>query len=266
MFSIICVYRDKKILENFLLKSLKNQTVNYELILIDNTKQCWASAAKALNYGGRQAKEKYLMFVHYDIDLCSNTWLEDAEKILDSLPNLGISGIAGARKPIHFWREEIITNIKHGSPPKIAGDVRLQKPERVQTLDENLVIIPKKVFNNLSFDEKTCDDWHLYAVDYCLSIKKLGFEVYVIPMFAYHWSAGIPNKNFFPIMFSRIIFSLGWLSKSYYRILKKILKKHKNSYKYIATTAAVWNTSSHLVLQKIKYLFKKPVQLLLRKF
>jgi hypothetical protein len=37
MISVVCVYNDKEILKKYLLKSLKNQSVEYELILIDNT-------------------------------------------------------------------------------------------------------------------------------------------------------------------------------------------------------------------------------------
>ncbi len=73
MFSIISVYHNKETLEEDLLKGLKNQTTNYELILIDNTKGQFKSAARALNYGAKQIKSqsKYIMFVHQDVDLCS---------------------------------------------------------------------------------------------------------------------------------------------------------------------------------------------------
>lgn len=79
MISIVCVYNDEKILNDFLLKSLKAQTVEYELIKIDNTQNRFKSAAEALNYGGKKAKGEYIMLVHQDVDLSSDTWLKNEE-------------------------------------------------------------------------------------------------------------------------------------------------------------------------------------------
>ena len=123
MISIVCVYNNKEILESYLLESVKNQTAKFEFIGIDNTKEQFKSAAKALNYGGRQAKGKYLMFVHQDVDLSTNTWLEEVVKILDEIPNLGIAGVAGKYKN----EAGVITNIKHGNPPKFAGKIQFEK-------------------------------------------------------------------------------------------------------------------------------------------
>lgn len=220
MISVVCVYNNKEILEDYLLKSLKNQTVEYELILIDNIDRTFKSATEALNCGGRKAKSDYIMFVHQDVDLFSNTWFEEVEKILDKLPNLGIAGVAGKSKN----KEGVITNIKHDSPPRFAGKIQFEKPTKVQTVDECLIIIPKSIFTKLQFDENTCNDWHLYAVDYCLSVQKIGFNSYVIPMFIYHKSPGYS------------------MSEQYYKTLKKILKKYKNYYAMVYTTMGNWST------------------------
>jgi len=248
MISVVCVYNKKEILENYLLKSLKNQTTGFELILLDNRQRKFKSAAEAFNYGGEKAKGNYIMFVHQDIDLCSNSWLEEAEKFMDKLPNLGIAGIAGASE------EGIITNIKHGIPSSPAGDIYITTPKEVQTLDECLIIIPKSIFNLLKFDEKVCNDWHLYAVDYCLSIKNLGYHVFVLPMYAYHLSSGLPPKSKL-----RKMVDLGPLPKSYYKTLRKVAKKHKSHFRKIYTTCGNWNTLLPLALQRIgifKLLFK----------
>ena len=68
MFSIICVYNNKKILDEMLLRSLSTQTKEFELILLDNYQNKFKSATEALNFGGKLAKNDYLMFVHQDID------------------------------------------------------------------------------------------------------------------------------------------------------------------------------------------------------
>jgi GT2 family glycosyltransferase len=243
MISVICVYNNKKILENCLLKSIKNQTTKVELILLDNRKGRFKSAAEALNYGGKQAKGKYLMFVHQDMILNSRLWIEKVERMLGKLPNFGVVGVAGKCKNAKV----AITNITHGIPKQAAGEIHIKKPEKVQTVDECLIIISKTVFNILQFDEKVCSDWHLYAVDYCLSVKKLGFDSYVIPIFAYHKSLGHS------------------MSKKYFIILKKILKKHKNCYKMIYTTVGNWSTAYPVCISRVYFWSRKRVGRLLRK-
>ena len=255
MISIVCVYNNEKILNDALLKSLKNQTANYELIALDNTEGKFKSAAEALNHGGKQTNGKYIVFVHQDVELSSNSWLADAEKWLDLTDNLGIAGVAGM-SDIGGSNEERGRNIiKHGNPATewVWGNP-IRKPTSVQTLDECLVIIPKSVFNVLQFDEITCDAWHLYTVDYCLSAKEMGFEVYAIPMNIYHLSAGVANQSCW-----QVILRLGPLPSGYYKTLKKLLNKHKSSLKEIYTTCGNWDTSYPLIFQRVWYFMKEPI-------
>ncbi len=222
MISIICVFNNKGSLDEFLLDSLKDQTTEYELILLDNTNKQFSNAAEALNYGGRKAAGDYLMFVHQDIDLIKDDWLEDAEKILDSIDNLGIAGVAGfpdvKKNPV------ILSNIKDGIPPKSIG-TGITQPKKVQTVDECLFFVPKSVFDKIQLDSDTCSDWHLYAVDYCLSILKLGLSVFVVPCFVHHASR---SDSF---------------SKQYYSTLNELAKKHKDRFDKIFTTCGVWQTN-----------------------
>lgn len=256
MISVVCVYNNYENLRGNLLKSLENQTSKYEPILLDNSQGQFQSAAEALNWGGGKAKEKYIMFVHQDVMLGSHSWLEEVEKVLDKLPNLGIAGVVGKAEN----KKGVITNIKHGTPAKLAGELQIKNPTKVQTLDECLVMIPNSVFSVLWFDEKTCDDWHLYVVDYCLSCKRLGFDVYVIPMFIYHKSDGIFTKSRV-----QILKSLGFFPESYYLTLEMLLKKHRNQYKRVYTTCGDWSTSHPIILQRIRILANHGLKLLLRK-
>lgn len=226
MISIVCVYNNKDIIETYLLKSLNTQSHNYELILIDNTPNKFSSAAEALNLGGKKATGQYIMFVHQDFQLDSDDWLDEAEKIIKKQDNLGVAGVAGRSG------RDFISNIKTGYPPKFAGTVQVKEPKRVQTLDECLFIIPKEIFNKIRFDEITCDNWHLYATDYCLSVQNEGYDVFVIPMGGYHAS---PGYSFTP--------------EGYYSTLKKLIKKHKANYKWIYTTTGSWNTILPLNIQ-----------------
>jgi hypothetical protein len=228
-FSIVCVYNNEEILNNYLIKSLRRQTAKFELIALNNTQGRFKSAAEALNYGGRKAKGEYIMFVHQDVDLCFSMWLEEAKKYLDQLPNLGVAGVAGRSRDA----KGVITNIKHGFPPRPAGEIKIQEPVKVQTVDDCLVIIPNSVFNILKFDEDTCNKWDLYVTDYCLNVQRFGFNVYVIPMYIHH---GSPGYRF--------------LSKpeEYYSILAKLSIKHRRCYRQIYTTMGIWDTSFLSVL------------------
>ncbi len=226
MISIICAFNNKKTLDDHLLNSLKNQTKNYELTLIDNTQGKFKSAAEALNHGGNKSKGKYLMFIHQDYELNSAKWLEEVVRTLDAIENLGIAGVAG--KNDYY----LISKIKTGVPPELPGHVPFEEPLKVQTLDECLIIIPKAVFQRIKFDEITCDNWHLYATDYCLSVKEAGLDAYVIPMGGYHVSPGYSFSE-----------------KEYYSTLEKLVKKHKDNYKWIYTTTGSWSTVYPLFLQ-----------------
>lgn len=242
VISIICVYDNEKILKDYLIKHLESQNEKYELILLDNTSKKFHSAAKALNYGGNKAKNEYLMFIHQDFGLTDDAWLKEAENFIINLENMGIAGIAGISEE-KGWT---VTNIKEGIPPKFISPERIKKPTKVQTLDECLFIIPQKIFKILKFDEEVCDDWHLYAVDYCLSVKNLGYEAYVIPLSGHHKSQG--NS----------------LSKEYYSTLRKLLKKHSN-YDIIRTTMGNWTSRYPLMLQKYFYLIKNKAWTLLKR-
>lgn len=230
MISIICVYNNKEILNKFLLKSLEHQSVEYELILIDNTKKRFKSAAEALNTGGIKACGEYLIFTHQDVDLISNEWLKKTENILNSLEKLGIAGVAGKPKN----KKGVMTNIMDGTPPTAAGGIEIQKPEIVETLDECLFIIPNGIFKEHKFDEVVCDDWHLYAVDYSLSLKELGLYAYVLPIKLHHGSKAFSfNEN-------------------YYITLKKLLNKYKNSETWVCTSMGNWNTKIPIIIQKTR--------------
>jgi SAM-dependent methyltransferase len=216
MISIIVVYNNRQTLDEVLLESLKSQSVKFDIIAIDNTKGRFKSAAEALNYGGEKATGKYLMFVHQDVELDSNLWLENVEKLLDNIPDLGIAGVVGM--------SEKGSNNKERGRGYISdcGEIwqwsnAVQKPEEVQTLDECLLIVPKTVFEKYKFDEKTFDGWHYYGADYCLSVRQMGLKAYVIPAFIYYRSL---RSN----------------SKGLLEYQKRLYKKHQKNYRNIYTT------------------------------
>lgn len=234
MISVICVSNNERILRENLLASLSRQSAKYELINVENLDGKYRSAAKALNSGAEKATGKHMMFVHQDVVLKSDDFLEKAEKFMDSIPNIGIGGVAG-----RMDERGVLTNMTHGSPPKHAGHLRIDKPERVQTVDECLFIIPKTVFDTLKLDEEVCDDWHLYSVDYSLGAAKLGLEAYVLPLDLYHVSSGAS------------------MSKTYHRTLSKVAKKHKKETRWIHTSLGSWRTHIPISLQLLSIRTKR---------
>ena len=185
MLSVVVVCNSQRALDQILLPSLRDQTAEFEFLPVDNTKGQFRSAAQALNSGGTQAQGKYIMFVHQDVELGSTSWLEDAERILDAIPDLGVAGVAGMAEKGESYSARMRGHISDcgeiwGSP--------LEKPEEVQTLDECLLIVPRRVFAGLQFDERTFDGWHCYGVDFCLSVRQTGLKAYAVPAFVYHRS------------------------------------------------------------------------------
>ena len=215
MISIVVVYNNERTLNEILLKSLKNLTVKFELIAVDNTKGQFKSAAEALNYGGNKANGKYIMFVHQDVELDSDSWLENVEKLLDGIHDLGIAGVAGVSEKGRNSTERRRGYISDCG--EIWGEP-LEKAEVVQTLDECLLIVPKSVFTRIQFDEKTFDNWHCYGADYCLCVRQTGLKAYVIPAFVYHRS-----------LISNI--------KGLVDYQKRLYNKHRKSYRHIYTTS-----------------------------
>jgi len=215
MISAVVVYNNRRIFNDVLMKSLKNQTAEFELIALDNTKGDFKSASDALNYGGNKATGKYIMFVHQDVDLGSDFWLEEVEKILDGIPDLGIAGVAGMSELGGNFAERQRGHISNSG--EMWGH-KIVKEEVVQTLDELLLIVTSSQFKKMQFDEKTFDHWHCYGADYCLSVRKNGLKTYVIPAFVYHRSLSANIRDF-----------------SIYK--RRLYEKHKRYHKHIYTTS-----------------------------
>jgi GT2 family glycosyltransferase len=180
MISVVCVYSDEQVLRGVLLRALKSQTVEHELIMLDNRKGRFKSAAEALNYGGGQAKGEYIVFVHQDMWLASDSFLEEAERVLATIPDLGIAGVAGQTESGRSWGERCRWSIEEADELlPLEGRESVQIPEVVQTLDECLLAVPRAVFERLKFDEETFDGWDCYGADYCLSVRKLGLRAWL---------------------------------------------------------------------------------------
>ncbi|MFA6434236.1 MAG: glycosyltransferase [Elusimicrobiales bacterium] len=237
VFSVVCVYNDAETLAGWALKGLKEQALGFEPILVDNTGGAFRSAAEGLNHGGAKAGGEYIVFMHQDVRLLSADWLRRAEVLLRALPDLGAAGVAGMTKGgsgglfrVGAFPLENRAVFVYQGPEKerLESGINSSAPVAVQTLDEQLLIIPAKVFSAAGFDAATCAGWHLYGVDYSLSVKKLGLKAYALPLPVWHRSTGTLNRE-------------------YYGTLNKVIKKHKEE-KVLYTTCGLWRTSVFLNL------------------
>lgn len=227
--SVVCVYNNEVVLNRCLLPSLKSQDAPHELILIDNTQRRFTSAAAALNDGGSRATGDYIMFVHQDVGSFNSEFLTEVEGMMAALPKLGAAGVAGIGDT-----GKVFTNITHGTPRLSASKGLLEQPSACRTLDECLIVVPSSVFRGLMFDPETCPDWHLYAVDYCLSLNERGLDVYVLPVRLHHESLG-PTR----------------LPAVYYQSLRRVIEKHKGKVRVIPTSVGRWRTNVPLTLQRV---------------
>ncbi|MBR0471554.1 MAG: family 2 glycosyl transferase [Methanosphaera sp.] len=231
MMSIICVYNDEEILNEYLLNSLNAQTEKYELVLVDNRSNEFSSASSALNYGASKAHGEYFVFVHQDINFTDNNWIKHTITQLKDLKNVGIVGVAGKTTD-----SLVRSNIKQGLTPVDVSPFKIDAVEKASTLDECLFIIPRDVFNRFPLNEE-CDDWHLYAVDYVYNIKNKGLNAYIIPTMLEHRSKGAS------------------MSDGYYNTLPKLQKKYFKR-GLIRTCMGDWFTFIPISIQRIIKRFK----------
>jgi hypothetical protein len=257
MISIISIINNDVIAKEFLLSGLSRQNSRYDLVLLDNRNSSYRSAVQAYNEGSAKAKGDYLMFIHQDVLLPCRNWLKGVEDSLSTVSNLGIAGIAGMLQPTFINDFELLAryylleklnlskvwynqyargNVFHGREKKPWFGKFISEVISTITLDELLLIIPARAFTNLKFDETTCDNWHLYGVDYSLSASQKGREVCILPYSVIHLARA---RN---------------LDIGYFKTLVKLIVKHQAE-RIINTTLGPWSTRPKLMeLQSHRFL------------
>lgn len=177
MITVVCVFNDQEVLKQRLLSSLSAQTVNHQLVLVDNRDSSFRNAASALNHGARQAEGEWIVFLHQDVSLISRDWLFKAEELLCHRQPVGWVGVAGVSDSgvQHCILRD--SSMLRGFP--FEGFVA------VQTLDEVLLIHRRETDDHQYFDEAV-PGWHAYGVEACCRAVDEGKNNYVIPMPIWH--------------------------------------------------------------------------------
>jgi glycosyltransferase involved in cell wall biosynthesis len=248
VISVISVVSNAQYAKECLLRALNRQKNKFELLIVDNTTGTFSSAAQAYNSAVSKTSGDYLVFVHQDVFFPDINWIKQIEDQMSTIPDKAIAGIAGMQKPTYLNQLEIwlryflqikIRNgglwySRYGRGNLLMGKNCAQWPGKiitepvpVQTVDELLLVIPQRVFGANKFDQKTCDGWHLYGIDFCLSASKKGFSTYVLPAQVIHYSEGK-------------------IDRQYRQILQKLLEKHEGE-SIINTTCGLYPTKKEMV-------------------
>lgn len=189
--TIVCCYNNIEQYKRFCV-SLEKQNIDYELIGIDNQEQKFDSCSKALNSVISEINTEYVIFSHQDIELPEEHMLEDFVKYLEETGQRDILGVAGTLKEC----TKVASYVRHGTKLQCAGEVKYKGLLECDTVDECFFGGRTKQFQNEMFDERLCDDWHLYAVEYCLRIRVNGAHAWVCDVPLLHYSSGKINHTY----------------------------------------------------------------------
>ncbi len=151
-----------------------------EYIIADNTSGNNFDAYRAIRGFLRDARGEFVIIVHQDVRcIDTHTHFEACLDQLDKMdPSWAVCGNSGANG-YHRYLLHINNNgriMKHGG-----------LPARVNSLDENMLVIKRNSGVNVSADLK---GFHLYGTDICLVAGFMGYTCYVIPFLVKHLSLG----------------------------------------------------------------------------
>src|SRR3569833_2930079 len=175
-----------------------------EYLYNDNIGQNTFEAYAGLNRFLREAKGKYVILCHQDILLKDHDIADLQSRIseMDQLdPNWGAIGNAGS------------VNIKYRSVHIIqaSGKSNIEQylPMRVQTLDENFIVVKNSAIPALSAD---LEGFHFYGADICIIANVLGYNSYVIDFMLIHKSEGNDDER-------------------YYQLKRKMIQKYRRAFR-----------------------------------
>lgn len=220
--------------------------VEYELVLIDNTKN-ELSIFEAYNKGIEISKYPFICFMHDDIEYLTNNWGKLAIKHFENIM-VGAIGISGSPYlsilPGPWWASGLIskyimeTNQQNESIVNIAYQTPKDKALEVVALDGVWLFIRKAALKDIQFDENRFKGYHFYDLDISMQLKKAGFILLsVYDVLIKHHSMGNINYSWLK---SSLLFSFKWRNWLPMSIIKtslnqKILFEYKSLRFCIAT-------------------------------
>ena len=184
MNTLFCCYNDEKQLNEYLLTSLKriygdkiaisdsfavetcyvDKDIEVLCITIDNRKRRYSGCASAYEDTVDRWKDiagEIFYFVHQDIFFLSSAFFDEVQSILSKDKNI-ICGSAGMPE-----EGRTISNLRYLKDKSYITQTRVKKTCSVFSLDECCFALNRDLYFRTLFDTKTCNGWHLYAVDFC---------------------------------------------------------------------------------------------------
>ena len=160
-----------------------------EYLYLDNTGGNALSAYQGLNRLLDEAEGERILLCHQDLLL-----LDDGRAVLDArlaqldklAPHWGLAGNAGGVAP---GRLAIRLTDPHGRDVAIGT-----LPERVQSLDENFIVVRREARLSFSSD---LQGFHFYGTDLCLQAEIAGWSAHVIDFHLEHLSGGLKTADFY---------------------------------------------------------------------
>ena len=220
--SVICCYTSKDKLA-YLADSLDAQSMPCERVFLDNSTNRFASAAAALNYGAKKAAGDLLLFCHQDVRFKDKTALADLVDACAALSAGDVGGVAGAIRV--DGKKVTKTNITHSMQeiPYAQKDWFDSPYFEVDSVDECLIILHKKTWEQYPFNEEVCDGWHFYGVELCLRVRSNGHRALAFDARVNHIS------------------SEGTLDKTFFRALYRLARAYRSQYDIIVATTGCWS-------------------------
>jgi len=242
MITVVTSITSKQIWKNNLKRTLSYQDIPFKLIRA-NPKLSLFEAYNSIP----EIETDFLGFFSQDINLLSKDWLRRAESYLKTLTKCGICGIAGWKRGGANVEGYFVAS--YGTDPKdlkcfyhgklYPGRVRgapFSYPKEVQVLDDMVMLLSKKVWEQAKFDAETFQ-FHSGGFDYCLQVKyKLGLKHYVLPLPTWENSTLSRTSNYW-LKYGEPAFSFPALAKKWRRKVKYVgfidLDKYKKlEFKY----------------------------------
>ena len=239
--TIICCWNNEKQYKK-LLESIAEQSIEVDIIGIDNTKQKFKSCSAAFNSVIDSVNTIFTLFVHQDIVFFNTECIKKIEYYLEKIEFNSVLGLAGSFFDSPLMKTNVI--IDANGTVCYGGSKRVNGLLECDTVDECIFGGYTSLFKQRKFDDAVCNGWHFYAVEFCLRIKIDGGKVYVCDVEVIHNSWGSTDD-------------------SYNETYRKICKKYKKYYKRLRTPCCYYSGTSFLA--RNMYYWKKKIGIRLRR-
>ena len=166
-----------------------------------------------------------------------------------------IFGVAGAVEDDSKQAREhtcVLSKVRHGRKQAVAGEREYSGMAGCETVDECFFGGHTDFFLHHPFDEKLCDNWHLYGVERCMYTRAKGNKVYVCDIPLIHTSTGTISRAY---------------NKGFYRVAKRYAGEDEGE----GTTSLKWlrtvcGSSQTDLLHRLLFYWKREILIRLNRY